>query len=377
MSAADLKSSTNRKSEFIIVGGGIIGSAIAYYLAREGKDVLLLEADRMGSGSSGAAAGMLAPRLETFTAPALKEMAERSHRLMLPLIDELSKLSPIDVAVNHSGFVVPFTDSRMKNEHSIHQAYWNQFKLRTEIPAICEQAEGAFYFSEELQLVPSQFVKALAEGAKAKGARYVEQQSVTSLDIQDGVICGVETKEGMYCADQVIIASGLGTNDVLSTWGIDLRTVPVKGEIAAVSLPGMRLDHTIYTHDIYLVPKPGDEIWIGATSIPFDNSKHVSVQGIVRLLREASRWLPELEQASLVRSWAGLRPHTIDGLPYIGKYEGVKGLYIAAGHYRNGILLSAVTGEIISRLVAGESEEELGITEFSPMRVMQKGSVVH
>ncbi|MCM3126701.1 MULTISPECIES: FAD-dependent oxidoreductase [unclassified Paenibacillus] len=370
---------TSRRSEFIVVGGGIIGSAIAYYLARDGKDVLLLEGERIASGASGAAAGMLAPHLESFSTPALKNLAERSLELIRSLVDDLSISTPIDVALCSAGFVSPFKDLPKKSMNIGQQEYWNRSRLRSEIPAICDQAECAYYYPDQLQLLPGQLNRALIDAARAKGARYLEQQPVVSLDIQCGTVRGVETLTDSYSCNNVIIASGLGQGmgDVLSNLGINLPTVPVKGEIIAVSLPEIRLDYTIYTHDVYLVPKPGGEIWIGATSIPFNHDKRVSIKGMLRLLHEGSMWIPQLEHAAYTRSWAGLRPQTIDGLPYIGQYKGVTGLYIAAGHYRNGILLSAVTGEIISRLVAGESEEELGITEFSPMRILEKGRLVH
>lgn len=370
---------TARRSEFIVVGGGIIGSAIAYFLARDGKDVLLLEGEGMASGASGAAAGMLAPHLESFAVPALKNLAERSLKLIKPLIDDLSALTPIDVALNSAGFVSPFMNDSMESMKTDYQEYWNPLKLRREIPAICDQAEGAYYYPDQLQLLPAQLNRALIDGARVKGARYLEQQPVVSLNIRNGNVCGVETSTGSYACDNVIIASGLGLGirGGLSGLGIDLPTVAVKGEIVAVYSPEIRLDYTIYTHDVYLVPKPGGEIWIGATSLPFHNDKTVSVKGILQLLQKGSKWIPQLEHAAYARCWAGLRPQTIDGLPYIGQYKGITGLYIAAGHYRNGILLSAVTGEMISRLVAGESEEELGITEFSPMRSLEKGRLVH
>ncbi|GAK39487.1 glycine oxidase ThiO [Paenibacillus urinalis] len=370
---------TVRRSEFIVVGGGVIGSAIAYFLARDGKDVLLLEGKGMASGASGAAAGMLAPHLEFFSTPALKNLAERSLKLIKPLINDLSNITPIDVGLNSTGFVSPFMNDSMESIKTGYQEYWNPLKLRTEIPAICDQAEGAYYYPDQLQLLPNQFNRALIDGAKAKGARYLEQQPVVSIDVQNGAVHGVETSTGSYTCDNVIIASGLGLGirGGLSSLGIDLPTVAVKGEMIAVSLPEIRLDYTLYTHDVYLVPKPGGEIWIGATSLPFHNDKTVSVKGILQLLHEGSKWIPQLEHAAYARCWAGLRPQTIDGLPYIGQYKGITGLYIAAGHYRNGILLSAVTGEMISRLVAGESEEELGITEFSPMRILEKGRLVH
>lgn len=371
-------------AEVLIIGGGVIGSAIAYYLSRDGKGVLQLEADHEASGASGCAAGMLAAELERFPSAELKTWALRSQQLMTPLIEELKLHSSVDVAMNKGGFVFPTLekdglrkqmDNGVSSEITKKYEWWDQSKLKSEIPFLTSAAKEALFYPGEHQLLPAQLTKAYRRGAEAHGAVCIDDCSVSKLLIHNGRVTRVETNRGTYTAENVVVAAGLGSTFILRFAGIDLYTYPVKGEVMALSMPSLALQYTIYTHDVYIVPKPGNEIWIGATTIPYEKDKKVSMLGIKTLLEKAESWIPNIGEASFLRTWAGLRPQTADGLPYIGAYPEIEGLYLAAGHYRNGILLSAVTGETISRLLSGESEEEIGITSFSVSRLLEKRSV--
>ncbi|WP_211747846.1 glycine oxidase ThiO [Paenibacillus sp. Marseille-Q4541] len=370
--------------EVLIIGGGVIGSAIAYYLSRDGRDVLQLEGFNQASGASGDAAGMIAAQLEHFPSELLRKWAFRSQQLMGPLIEELKLHSTVDVAMNRSGFVVPLmeegyfsTKRASTTDLTSKQHWWDRGKLQNEIPFITNKAQGALFYPQEQQLLPAQLTASYIKGAAGNGAVFMDKCAVSKLLIENDRITGVETNKGTFTAGKVVVAAGLGSSSILRSLGIELCTYPVKGEIVALTMPREPLRYTIYTHDIYIVPKPGNEIWVGATSIPHDWDKKVSITGMNSLLHKAAEWIPEIGEASFLRTWAGLRPQTIDGLPYIGAYPGLRGLYLALGHYRNGILLSAVTGETISRLLSGESEEETGISTFSASRLLKERSVIH
>ena len=375
MTSDSFEQETKRNTEVLVIGGGVIGSAIAYYLSCDGKDVLQLESDHRASGASGNAAGMLAAELEHFSSEELRRWAQRSQKLMGPLIDDLKLHSEIDVAMNSSGFIIPSMEQKSyrttcsKTEDLANQEHWwDKSKLQYEIPCITQKAEGALFYPQEHQLLPAELTKAYIKGAQKNGATFIDQCSADRLLIENGRVTGVETNKGIYTADKVVVAAGLGSSRVLGSIGIELNTYPVKGEIVALLMPSNTLRYTIYTPDVYIVPKPDHEIWIGATSIPYANDNRVSVTSLNSLLQKAAAWIPDIGEASFLRTWAGLRPQTMDGLPYIGAYPEVQGLYLAVGHYRNGILLSAVTGETFSRLFSGETEEEIGISSFAASR---------
>ena len=373
---------SKRNSEVLVIGGGVIGSAIAYYLSCDGMEVTQLEGVYQANGASGHAAGMLAAGLEHFSSEELRRWAQRSQRLMGPLVDELKLHSEINVGMNDSGFVVPFIKDRKPEEEfseTIERAkqknWWNKSKLQDEIPWITENAEGALFYPKEHQLLPAELTKAYIKGAQKNGAAFIDHCSVSRLLLENGRVTGAETNQGTYTADKVVIAAGLGSDAILRSIGIRLNTYPVKGEMVALSMLSTNsetLRYTIYTPDVYIVPKPNQEIWIGATSIPYGNDHKVSASGLNTLLHKATGLVPGIGEASFIRTWAGLRPQTVDGLPYIGAYSEVQGLYLAVGHYRNGVLLSAVTGETMSRLLSGETEDEIGIRSFSASRIIKE-----
>ncbi|WP_160031914.1 glycine oxidase ThiO [Paenibacillus sp. An7] len=373
---------SKRNSEVLVIGGGVIGSAIAYYLSCDGMEVTQLEGVHQANGASGHAAGMLAAGLEHFSSEELRRWAQRSQQLMGPLIDELKLHSEINVGMNDSGFVVPFIKDRKPEEEfseTIERAkqkhWWNKSKLQAEIPCITRNAEGALFYPKELQLLPAELTKAYIKGAQKNGAAFIDHCSVTRLLLENGRVTGAETNQGTYTADKVVIAAGLGSDAILRSIGIQLNTYPVKGEMVALSMLSTNsetLRYTIYTPDVYIVPKPNQEIWIGATSIPYGNDHKVSASGLNTLLHRAAGLVPGIGEASFIRTWAGLRPQTVDGLPYIGAYSEVQGLYLAVGHYRNGVLHSAVTGETMSRLLSGETEDEIGIRSFSASRIIKE-----
>ncbi|WP_454191699.1 glycine oxidase ThiO [Paenibacillus sp. Marseille-Q7038] len=379
-----LDQENKRNAEVLVIGGGVIGSAIAYYLSCDGMDVIQLEGAHQANGASGHAAGMLAAGLEHFSSEEIRRWAQRSQQLMGPLIDDLKLHSEVNVAINDNGFVVPFMEDRYQEEKfskTIDQTkqghWWDKIKLQNEIPKITGKAEGALFYSQEHQLLPAELTKAYIKGAQKKGATFIDDCSVSRLLLENDRVTGVETNQGIYTADKVVVAAGLGSNRILGTINIELNIYPVKGEMIALSMNSETLRYTIYTPDVYIVPKPNQEIWIGATSIPYGNDNKVSVSGLNTLLHKAAGWIPDIGEASFLHTWAGLRPQTIDGLPYIGAYSEVQGLYLAVGHYRNGILLSAVTGETMSRLLSGETEDEIGISSFSASRIIKERSGIH
>ena len=379
MTVNRLDQTNKRNSEVLVIGGGVIGSAIAYYLSCDGMDVTQLEGAHQANGASGHAAGMLAAGLEHFSSEELRRWAQRSQQLMGPLIDNLKLHSEINVAMNGSGFVVPFIKDRKPGEEfsetidpAKQKHWWDKSKLQDEIPGITGNAEGALFYPKEHQLLPAELTKAYIKAAQKNGVAFIDHCSVSRLLLENDRVTGVETNQGIYRADKVVVAAGLGSDAILGSIGIELNTYPVKGEMVALSMNSETLRYTIYTHDVYVVPKPNQEIWIGATSIPYGNDHKVSASGLNTLLHKATGLVPGIEEAAFLRTWAGLRPQTIDGLPYIGAYSEVQGLYLAVGHYRNGILLSAVTGETMSRLLSGEKEDEIGIRSFSASRIIKK-----
>ncbi|WP_161490515.1 glycine oxidase ThiO [Paenibacillus sp. O199] len=369
-------------AETIIVGGGVIGCAIACELATRGHDVLLVERARIAGGTSCAAAGMLAADSEEFTHAVMAKLARQSRALLHEQKERISSLSGVEMGLQQHGFITPFRSysevSSYKNDRrsstlSTEHIWWDRIAVQQEASWLNRDTYGAFYRPSESEVLPVNLTQAYVRSAQAMGARVMEGVQDVRLHTNVNGVQGIETSIGTMTSRNVIIATGLHGKELMRHVGLKSPVLPVKGEIAAVQFSphhaGYRPDKTVYAEDIYIVPKANGEVWIGATSLPGRTDMKVSVQGIQKLLTAATNWVPGMKEAHFIRAWAGVRPSTPDGLPYVGACDSVPGLFAAFGHYRNGILLSAITASLMADLICGKTSEELGIQDLCPERL--------
>ncbi|WP_336758655.1 glycine oxidase ThiO [Paenibacillus sp. USHLN196] len=374
-------------AETIIVGGGVIGCAIAYELASRGQDVLLVERSAIAGGTSCAAAGMLAADSEDFAHPLMAKLARQSRQLLHEQQVLMATLSGLEVGLQRQGFLTPFRSysevSSYKNNRNsalpADEVWWDRYTVQQEASWLNRETYGAYYRPCESEILPVHLTKAYAASAQAMGALVMEGIQDIRVRANEHGVQGITTSIGEMTCKHVIIAAGLQSEELMRHVNLSLPVWSVKGEIAAVQFSaehaGYRPDRTVYAEDIYIVPKANGEVWLGATSLPGRTDLNVSVQSVQKLLTAATYWVPGMKEARFLRAWAGVRPATPDGLPYIGACESVPGLFAAFGHYRNGILLSAITGRLMAELLEGNSSEELGIEELSPERLNRKGVV--
>lgn len=366
-----------------VIGAGVIGSSIAYQLVKRGFKTMLIEQSVPGQGATRAAAGMIAAECETFAHPQLAALALRSRYLFGELVRELEAATGLATGYTTKGFVIPArTPEEAKrlsaidgNKDGPAAEWWDAAEISRRIPGLTGQALGGLFRSRETQLLPLQFTQALVAGAEKLGAELLTDTTAEDILNVNGRVRGVRTSRGDIACPNVVISGGLEAFKLLNHFGIQSEMYPVKGEIAAVAMPASPLKYTIYAEDVYLVPKPNGELWIGATSRPREWGTDVSAGGLMQLLSRAAAWLPDIGSVSFLRTWSGLRPQTKDGLPLIGPVPAAAGLYAACGHYRNGILLSAATGEAIAEMMTGRTPEQLNLTALSPERMKRQSAV--
>ncbi|AXN41155.1 glycine oxidase ThiO [Peribacillus butanolivorans] len=352
----------------IIVGGGVIGGSIAYQLAKRGKKVLLLEKDRLASKASSAAAGMLGAQSELESDNPLFTLARQSRGMFPALSEELKDISGIDIElVNKGMFKVALTseqESDLKNMIKIQQkagleAEWfTTAEIRKKEPLLSDEIRGAMYIPKDGQVSASRLSLAFTKSAAARGADIKEYVHVSDLIIENACVRGVVTNIGEFFSENVIVASGAWSNFLLEKAGVKLDTYPVKGECFSVLTNRPLLEKTIFSHGCYLVPKVGGRIIVGATVKAHTFEQKVSIEGISTLIEKATHLLPALKETEWEKAWAGIRPQTGDGLPYFGEHPAYNGLFIATGHFRNGILLSPITGVLIADIVERKANSE-------------------
>lgn len=359
------------KYDAIVVGGGVIGGSIAYNLAKRGSKVLLLEKDQLASKSSGAAAGMLGAQAELEGDSPLFPLAKRSREMFPHIAKELQEVSGVDIEfVNKGMFKVALSNeeaSQLKNIIDIQrnageEAEWfSTEELQKVEPLLANEIKGGIYIPKDGQVSAPQLSKAFFQSAAVLGAEIKEFTAVHSFIFEKKKVIGVETDDGNFYCENIIVANGAWSRQLLEKSGLELTVYPVKGECFFVKTHKPLLEKTIFSHGCYLVPKSGGRILVGATVKPHSFDRKVSLEGIATLMEKAKKLLPVIAEAEWEKAWAGTRPQTADGLPYISEHPEYHGLFIATGHFRNGILLSPITGELTADLVERKVVPELDV----------------
>ncbi|PAD38354.1 glycine oxidase ThiO [Terribacillus sp. 7520-G] len=358
-----------QSSEVAVVGGGIIGSAIAYYLAKAGHRVDLFEAGQIGSGSTRAAAGMLGAHSEYKEFGALLySFARTSQQLYEEAEADIRALTGIDIERRTGGLLqLVFTAeerARLSDICSLEGVTWlDRAAAEKEVPGLTKSLEGAIHIADDVHVTPAIACRGFCSAAKISGARIHAFTRVEGIAKEDGQY-RIQTSKGEWQAEYVVIAGGVWSNALLQRIGLGTPMYPVKGECIAVTNTEIPLSCSLFHDQHYIVPRNNDELIIGATKVRGDWSTEPTSGGIHRVMEKARQMLPGIDKMPFLRSWAGLRPQTIDGKPLIGEHPEMKGLFIAAGHQRNGILLAPVTGKMICDLIDGKAVPEVWMEAF-------------
>jgi glycine oxidase len=358
-------------SEVAIVGGGIIGCALAYELRARGLGVTVIERDRVGAHASGVAAGMLSPLAESASPGPFVELGLRSMARFATLATALKEETGVDVELLPSGSLrVALTEA---DEIELrHAARWQNAArgldgqtadglalqwlgpdaAHEREPALAPTIRGALLCSGEQQVNSRRLVAALAQAAARRGARFLEGTPALGLAVDHEHVRGVRTPAGTLEAQTVVLAAGpwSGTPD---TWaGLTLPVTPKRGQLLHLHATPQALRHMVSARHRYLVPRADGAIILGATVEEAGYDRRPTAAGIAYLVGILPYLAPALALAEFRAVEVGLRPWSPDGLPLLGRAPGLDRLVVATGHGRNGILLSPITAELIAELIA-------------------------
>ncbi|MBA2734568.1 MAG: glycine oxidase ThiO [Acidobacteria bacterium] len=367
-------------ADVIVIGGGVIGLAIARSLALRGiKRIVLIERATLGAEASHAAAGMLAPQAEADGVDAFFELACASRDLYPAFADELREETGTDIELERTGTLyLAFTK---KDEEEIEHRYnWQQraglFVERLSVdearrlePCISEEVRGALRFPLDVQVENRRLVAALSISVEQHGVRLLTETHVKSIIIEGGSIEGVETSRGTVHAPVVVVATGAWTSLLASSGNASLpvHVEPVRGQMLCFETKSRLMRHVIYSPRGYIVPRLDGRLLAGSTTEHVGFHKCVTGAGIHEITAHALEIAPAVSSLPLVDSWAGLRPCTEDEWPVIGACAETRGLFYATGHYRNGILLAPLTGELVAEQITTGRPAPLA-NVFSPER---------
>jgi glycine oxidase len=363
--------------DVVVIGGGVIGCAIARDLARRNARVTLIERRAVGAEASGAAAGTLGAQAECDQPGPLLDLALASRRLFPALLDAVRDETGIPCEPGGGVLYCALSDEdeRVLEERRRWQA---ELGLRVERlgrddvlaleHCLTPETRWALHYPDDQWLDPRGLTIALGTAAERAGVRMLAGTTavrVTSVgDRVTGVACGAES----ITSAAVVNAAGSWAGLIeLPSCSAAPPVFPVRGQMVAVGAPAARPHHALYSTDGYIVPRVQGPIVAGSTYEQVGYDKRVTAGGLARVLASAVRLLPELEGLPVVETWAGLRPVTPDRLPVLGAASGLRGLYHATGHGRNGILLAPITGRLMAELVL-EGRTSVALEPFAPTR---------
>ncbi len=342
--------------DVIVIGGGAIGCAIAWQVARSGRRVLLLERGQLGGEASSAAAGMLGAQLEVGAPGPLYHLCMESRSLYRGFADELFEETGIDVQYTDNGILRLPVSEQEANElkacmawqiQSGGQAQWLSESEISELEPAVVAAHGGLLLPKDGNVCAPLLARALGAAAM-KYADVVEGADVTNIVFRSSNV-KVETPNAAYNAEQVVVAAGAWADKVLQPTGVQFGISPVKGQIFSFRpTEGAKLTRTVFRDHAYLVPKRDGTIVMGATEEHESGyNRHVTVSALSHLFSSLSLIAPALSKSKFERAWIGFRPKSKYLTPVIGSIPWNQRLIVAVGHFRNGILLTPVTAKII------------------------------
>lgn len=344
-----------------MIGGGVVGAACARAAALRGLTVAVFEPGPDPAAASPASAGMLAAQIEPADADTIS-LSVRARDLYEPLAPQLADTTGIDIGFWRPGIASLAFDAQAEQRLRDEVAAQRQAGLRCDWlepedlrerwpgAAAGEGAEcrGALFASEDAALDPQGLTRACLADARRLGATLVAERVVAIARTGDRAT-GVTTTEGLTAAQHVVVAAGAWSGTV----GALPRTLPVepvRGQMAATLWPANTPAGILFDDHSYVLAR-GEEALLGSTMEHAGYDCRVTNEGLAQIFRGAVRLLPALVSGSVRRMWAGLRPVTSDGRPIVGADPKVPGLWYATGHGRSGVLLAALTGEVMADLL--------------------------
>ncbi len=340
-------------ADVLILGGGVIGLTTAYFLAREGVVVEVLDKGDLGQEASWAGAGILPPGNPDRAATHYDLLRAHSCALHPLLAAELRERTGIDNGYLRSGGLEILVEGAAADEWRSEGIPFEQLDAaaaRRNEPGLAPGL-AAYFLPDMAQLRNPRHLKALQAACRLHGVRLHPGCAAHAFERRGERIVAVRTASGTRSAGRFLLAAGAWTDPLLEPLGWRPGVRPVRGQIVLLNA-GAPVFHRLVLHGSqYLVPRSDGRVLIGATEEDEGFDKRTTAVAIAQLLGLACRLVPALARAPVERCWAGLRPGSPDGMPFLGGVPGITNLFVAAGHFRAGLQLSPATGLVMKEVL--------------------------
>ncbi|MCW3147083.1 glycine oxidase ThiO [Stutzerimonas stutzeri] len=345
--------------EVIVVGGGVIGLLSAYHLAQAGESVALLESGAVGSEASWAGGGIVSPLYPWRYSPAVTALAHWSQDYYPQLGEQLLAQTGVDPEVHETGLY--WLDLHDEDEalawarqHGRPLQSVPMEQVHAAVPPLGEGFQRAVFMPGVANVRNPRLLRALHSALQQlPNVRLIERCAVEGFIREGERITGVRTAQGSMLADRVVVAAGAWSGALLETLGLELPVKPMKGQMILFKCAEDFLPSMVLAKRRYAIPRRDGHILVGSTLEDVGFDKTPTAEALESLTATACELLPALADAQVVKHWAGLRPGSPDGVPYIGPVDGYEGLWLNCGHFRNGLVLAPASCQLLTDLMLG------------------------
>jgi glycine oxidase len=348
-----------RTADVVIIGGGVIGSAIAWHLVAQQQRTILVEKNQPGQEASAAAAGILAVASGRSKRGPMYQLKRAGQEMYPALVQELEKRTGIDIEYQTTGVLdLIRTDADEKKYRQLYElrreqgyaATWlTAEEVRKLEPTLTTELRGAVHFSGDHHLHNGKLAEAWAKAVEQRGGVVQTGVTVNEARIEGSKVTAVRIGDEWVSVNTVVIAAGSWSRQVGDLFGLTIPVEPAKGQMITVCSTELR--HVISWSEHYLVPRKNGEVVIGSTVEFVGHNKDVTLETVQSLIRRSIDLAPGIGKAPLNRFWAGLRPYSPTRRPILCRAPGLENVILATGHHRNGIVAAPITGKLICELI--------------------------
>lgn len=352
--------------DVIVIGGGVIGLSIAWELAGQGLSVRVLEQGSFGQEASWAGAGMLPPGRLAGARSAEARLRGAAHEIWPSWSENLTsytgmengyfRCGGLEVRTHNSSPSLTdiSTEIRTLQDEGVIVETPELMEIRERFPAVSPELTAAYFLPDFCQVRNPRHLQALQAGCAMRGVELIDGSPVRRITVDSDRIQELVVGENSHRADQYVVANGAWASELLSQIDVSLSIEPVKGQIVLLRANPPAFRSVIQIGREYLVPRSDGRVLVGSTEERSGFDKRNTAQAIADLIAFAGRIVPSLREAQFERSWAGLRPYSASGLPFIGRLPQLTNAFVAAGHSRNGLHWSPVTAVLIRQLLLNQ-----------------------
>lgn len=345
-------------SDILIIGGGIIGMLTARELSLAGMNVTIVDQSDAGQESSWAGGGIISPLYPWRYSDPVNALAAWGQAFYPELIAEINSDTGLDAELIQNGLLM------LNDEPERALAWAKQSKARLQIidkKEILElepeldpdsaEVQNAIWMPDVRQVRNPRLVKVMKKYLLQRGVQFLEQTEVLGFILDKNKVTGVKTNSAEIKASKVLIAGGAWSSKLLKNININVDVAPVKGQMILFKSEPDKIKRIVLSQDRYVIPRRDGRVLVGSTLEHTDFEKRTTAEAKKELMEEAFRIIPALKDSQVEHHWAGLRPGSPKGVPYICAVPEMGGLYLNTGHYRNGVVLGPASARLAADLI--------------------------